>query len=129
LSVTARVKAALVSAHHARAAMLLANDQLKDANRDIVSLRRQLAQVIAENERLHGQLFLADRKDGSEWEESQSLLDSAAEKLDVSIKEKPLPQPVVHKPISLEGSKLIFRRGPIELDESDFAGDGSHDES
>jgi hypothetical protein len=121
LSVTARVKAILISASHARAAMLAANEQLRDAQRDIVSLRRQLAQVIAENEELSGRLFLAPSKDNSEWEKSQSLLENAAERVDATILPTPAPaKPAKRKPIVIESNKLIFRKGPMELDPSDF---------
>jgi hypothetical protein len=125
LSITARVKAALAGASHARAQMLSANAQLQEALRDMVSLRRQLAHVIAENEELQGRLFLApDRGESTEWELSQSLLDSAADKIDESASSV-LAQapPIEHKPIQMDNGKLIFRKGPIELDASDFASD------
>jgi predicted nucleic acid-binding Zn-ribbon protein len=142
LALMGRIQTALAREKHAVVAMKDATEKLLEANKDIVALRRQIAQLMAENEELSGRLLLAEKPIDEDWEATQSLLESAAKKLDASIPASaPVAKAVPKESKELkdlaammdpdaptEFGKLIFRRGPIELDPSDFEGDRPEEE-
>jgi hypothetical protein len=78
LAITTRVKAAFASAAHARAAYKTVNTKYNEAIREISGLRRQLANLIEENEALSGRHTHKGHGD-DDWESAQSMFDKAAE--------------------------------------------------
>ncbi len=113
LAVTARVKAAIISESHAKAAAKTANEKLKEVTLEVATLRRQLAKLIEENAALSGKP-VSDEEDAA-WEASQSFLERAAEVVDAK---RPALTIVPKTPPSApKDSKLVFRRTPMEIDE------------
>jgi hypothetical protein len=135
IAVTARVKAALSSAAHARTAYKMVNDKYNEAVRDIATLRRQLAQVTAENDRLTGKH--TELNDDSDWEKRQAEFDMAAAEFDkseqanaVAVAVKPSTKQIREEQKS-QARVFASQRAASEISQAlvDFEGQADQEES